>query len=1031
MSTAEVVAQLRGLRASCAQGMAWSSALIWGEKTLLLSGDIEDMLWLVDALVTNGQYRQAEELLVSHRYAASVRASSKGRYLASVVAMRLGRAEDALELLSIDEGQMSGTGNEAMGGGLPGMDIPLTPTTKRPGGGSGPAALPLLSSAADDSCDSSTHTQSSSSVTGADSQGPPLNPRAWMLYMQGAAVVQLSNVGASEATPSIKQLRAQHSHSEARPFSSFNPTEAGDQSAVRGHDAGLAARLGGMDALVARIWTAAARADARCWEAWSGLRDYGLLTSNEETELIGSIDWTLACGGSATAGRFFRDYCLATQTSHATGDAAIEATRKLLTAYPQLIHDPALRTIQAARLLSLGRARECLEYTVSVLERRRVPDSSATAIHITALTMLHANDALFRIAHELAEEFGLSAIKRAEIEPSDTTALVDGAAGRLAGGSMSTPRGSAIGAAVAGTARLRTGARGLMVPETPSKTAPGSTFGNNQVAGSTHRQGAAHAIARSVVQTASAAATAVWRGLWGLPTWTHPGPPVLATYPSALGPAQSPFVSADVATSTLSTYTTSNAQATGALTQYEFVGASLAWYAIGSYYLVSVAVMAAPNIAQREWAQTSGLMGSGNLQQRRSQPLAPEAEHALAEARRWLAKATLAAPRSVAAWVAFAHTFVVAGEWESATRALHTAVGLCGCEGVVHGGGRDNKDAQQTPSKPGAAVESRDLLATGARSAERGAERGSRLAHVPLASLGSVYLQMGDLGMAESCLDASARCLSGFRLRAWLAAWRPHLDAVKNDCILAWASGKHPIDDPVCLASLSDPQLLNDAGVLFYSLGELSMARSLFALALQSLSANNCRQHALYAAFNPSTPHSRGAGPEIQALTALVTANLGNTLRRQGDCTAALVCLQQAAEQAPLDIDIALSKAFTLHSRAVASYPDPEWSGDLDAAIDAYHRVLTDRVGDPAATDLLTLALELSAFGMDDPLGLGNQQEDDEDGLYALRSLDDIGLLSLDPPLSEQEEIESQPATDIADSTDEDSDEAMDIEDSD
>ncbi|KAJ2683391.1 hypothetical protein H4R19_007004, partial [Coemansia spiralis] len=338
--------------------------------------------------------------------------------------------------------------------------------------------------------------------------------------------------------------------------------------------------------------------------------------------LIHSIDWAACCGGSAAAGQFFQDYCLATQTSFSLSDRAIDATDRLLLRYPPLAHDPALRTIQAARLLSLGRARECLEYTVSVLEHRRVPDPSATAIHITALTVLHAKDALFRIAHELAEEFGLSAIKRAEIEPGDTGsalapsalagAVPDRGSARLStGGPVSTPQGSSVGAAVAGAGRLRAGARGLLVPETPSRAGPGLSGPG----GSVHRQAlsgtAAHAIARSVVQGAPATAAAAWRGLWGLPTWTQPGPPVLATYPSALGPAQAPLVSTDASMSTLGTFTTSSAQCVGGPTQYEFVGASLAWYAIGCYYLVSASLLALPDTARREWALGGALYADG------------------------------------------------------------------------------------------------------------------------------------------------------------------------------------------------------------------------------------------------------------------------------------------------------------------------------------------------------------------------------------------------------------------------------------
>ncbi|KAJ1884077.1 hypothetical protein LPJ71_009844, partial [Coemansia sp. S17] len=494
--------------------------------------------------------------------------------------------------------------------------------------------------------------------------------------------------------------------------------------------------------------------------AWSGIREHGLLTCEEELQLVNSLDWTACCGGSQSVGLFFRDYCLATQTTFSLSNAVVEATDRLLLAYPRLTRDPALRAIQAARLLSLGRARACLEYTVCALEYRHVPDPNTTAIHITALTVLYAKEALFRIAHELAEEFGMSSIKRAEIESADTSSLLGsgaivGAGGTKSGANgmygtpLSTPRVSSIGAAVAGTGRVRAGARGLLVPETPTRAGLNSVFaGGSSAAASAMRRptaacGSFAMVARSVAQSASAAATAAWRGLWGLPTWTHPGPPVLATYPCALGPAQASSVNAEAAISTLGTFTTTNAQSVGSPTQYEFVGASLAWYAIGCYYLVSAARQALPDVSQHEWALSgvfyrSGLAGTvpGHTQSgsamRHGQSLTPDAEHALAEARRWLAKTTLASPRSVVAWIAFAHTFIVAGEWESATRALHTAVGLCGCEDIVHSGGKDASGAvdstQQMPQGGGSLSQNRDAIIR--------LERGSQLAHAPLASLG-------------------------------------------------------------------------------------------------------------------------------------------------------------------------------------------------------------------------------------------------------------------------------------------------------
>ncbi|KAJ1720051.1 hypothetical protein LPJ61_006216 [Coemansia biformis] len=515
--------------------------------------------------------------------------------------------------------------------------------------------------------------------------------------------------------------------------------------------------------------------------------------------------------------------------------------------------------------------------------------------------------------------------------------------------------------------------------------------------------------------------------------------------------------------STLGTFTTSNAQCVGGPTQYEFTGASLAWYAIGCYYLVSAALAALPDASRREWALGGALYAGGvggsdganpTVTLRHTQPLTPEAEHALAEARRWLAKTTLASPRSIVAWVAFAHTFIVAGEWEAATRALHTAVGLCGCEGVIHAGGRDAvtpAQPHQTPSKQGASADG-GLLSEEGRCGSMGAtcfERGSQLAHAPLASLGSVYLHTGDLGMAESCLDASARCLSGYRIREWLAAWGTSLDQVKNGRVLAWCASEQSLagtDDPVRLAAVADPQLLSDAGVLYYSTGELASARKLFMLALASLNANANKQHVLRSALCTSMRRagSGRAAPETLAYSALFKANLGNTLRRMGDYDAALMCLQAAAAHAPADTDIALSTAYALHLRAIEGHSQSAAASDadLDQAIDGYHQILSDRPGDSVTTDLLSLALELSVsikriHRLSDPLGLDTDIEDLADP-FALRSLEEIGL-SGPLPSEHGTQSDSQQHTDTASqgspgslgaasSAAEDSDEVMDIE---
>ncbi|KAJ2233685.1 anaphase-promoting complex subunit Cut9 [Coemansia sp. RSA 485] len=1046
----EIIQHLRALRADCSKSMAWCSALVWAEKTLLLSGNVEDLLWLVDALVTNGQYRQAEEWMANPRYAAKCRASATGRYLASIVAMRLGRAEDALEFLAIDDSIYNMdiiAGGRQQGGRSGESSMLQTPTMKKATIGTAPPAT-LFSQGSSIADTEATGNSSNSSSSIRDSllsiNTVPLNRKALMLYMQGAAVVQLSNIGGNEMTPSISRLGTKYG-TELYGLLVETPTTGG-KSRLDESDKRSAARLGHMGMLVTRLWTDALRADPRCWEAWSGIREHGFLTCQEEIRLIESLDWTACCGGSVAVGRFFKNYCLATQTAYSLSDATIEATGNLISLCPSLIEDPTLRTIQASRLLSIGRARESLEYTVRVLEYRRVPDPIATAIHITALTVLHSKKALFRIAHELAEEFGISSIKRAEIEPADTHTSVSLSSTGSAGegstsgiarssssdgfgssgvyGATSTPRGTTMGASVSGASRIRTGARGLLIPDTPSRTGGVNASSIRR----TSTAGAASAlIARSVVQSASAAATAAWRGLWGLPTWTHPGPPVLATYPCALGPAQGAALSSETSMSTINYLTTTNAQSVGSPTQYEFIGASLAWYAIGCYYLVSAALMVCPEMSQREWpltglsvsvsaATSSGLddRGATSVGLRRMQALTPETEHTLAEARRWLAKTTLTSPRSIIAWVAFAHTFVIAGEWEAATRALHTAVGLCGCDDIIHGGGRDNADlpplSHQTPSKQRAQKSS-----AGARNSLSGdLERGSQLAHLPLASLGSVYLQMGDLGMAESCFDASARCLSGYRISQWLSAWKPLLEPLPNSGILVWTASIQ-VDksglDAVKTASLADPQLLNDIGVMFHNRNDMQSARIFFILALTALRLGSVLQHRLHSVLSPTARTGTRSGQrlehrESQAYNALFKANLGSTLRHIGDYSAAQTCLGEALVHAPSNSEILLSAAFTLHLSAIDKCSNPPFSAsaaslglssELDQAIDMYHRVLSEHPGDPVTTDLLTLALELSvglqsvpSLGM--ALGDIGRRADEADQEIVIREPEELGI---------------------------------------
>ncbi|KAJ1998126.1 hypothetical protein GGI04_005137 [Coemansia thaxteri] len=163
---------------------------------------------------------------------------------------------------------------------------------------------------------------------------------------------------------------------------------------------------------------------------------------------------------------------------------------------------------------------------------------------------------------------------------------------------------------------------------------------------------------------------------------------------------------------------------------------------------------------------------------------------------------------------------------------------------------------------------------------------------------------------------------------------------------------------------MADPQLLNDIGVLYYNKGQLAVAQVFFTLALAALNANFGMQHRLRSAFNPgSNRNRRQPSPELQAYNALYKVNLGNTLRKLGDYDSALACLQAAAAHAPTSTDILLSEAFALHLCAIERYSESEQDSlrNLDKAIDTYHSILASLPGDSVTTDLLTLALDLSA----------------------------------------------------------------------
>ncbi|KAJ1750725.1 hypothetical protein LPJ58_005154 [Coemansia sp. RSA 1591] len=153
----------------------------------------------------------------------------------------------------------------------------------------------------------------------------------------------------------------------------------------------------------------------------------------------------------------------------------------------------------------------------------------------------------------------------------------------------------------------------------------------------------------------------------------------------------------------------------------------------------------------------------------------------------------------------------------------------------------------------------------------------------------------------------------------------------------------------------------------------------MFMLALLALHHQFGQHHVLHLVFNPQAHLNSQLLPELRAYNSVVLTNLGNTLCRLNCVDGALLCLHEAERHAPCDTNITLLIAYALHMQAI-----DEWDtnkGTLDEAVDEYHHVLADRPDDPVATDLLTLALELSICSVHIDTG---QDE------FALHSLDKI-----------------------------------------
>ena len=651
-------------------------------------------------------------------------------------------------------------------------------------------------------------------------------------------------------------------------------------------------------------WIRSVMADPRCWESWTSLRHYGLLNVQEEMKLIESINWNSQCGDSDVVGTFLRDCFTATIFQCGHYKPISEALGRLIKIYPSLASDPAFLILSASRNLALGSPRKALAMVSRILEQSPF-HSGALAIKATALTLIGCKSELFKLAHYIADYHGVSVLGLSYNQAAVINSSLASGGGFQCQGSMADP---------------------LL----------------------------AGAVCGGITGPASSCQAWLKKGLSSVPV-----------YPCAIGPppVQGP------AEQSISPCPASEA----------FPGPSLAWYAIGCYYLTSAAHLISegdgssasevfmsgfplnPSLALADHSIAGGNTGAGPT----GSPLSPAAERALTEARRWLAKCTWLASRSFEAWLAFAQTFVLAREWEPSSKALYTAVSLGGLGDMINASRLSQSESE--PSQESNSSTS-DLSSRNPKGKERDSGKsakplplppprklsGSQAIHIPLVSLGSVYLRMGDLQMGWSCFDAAARQLTGWGAEAWARSLRDPVESLPPE----WKQ--------VHEAASIDPLLLNEIGTLYYQRKKFSKALEFFRQALatcqRQASADSsfadiqqrtamsvglsARKRGCTVCSNSSFRLSGckrgGATGETSTIVLTIHLNLGSLYRKIGKFNEAIEHFDYVLNKSPDSIDALLGAAFSRHF-AVTSNSNSNGNDThsmLDEAIEMYHKVL-------------------------------------------------------------------------------------------
>ncbi|KAJ1915355.1 hypothetical protein H4219_004371 [Mycoemilia scoparia] len=1064
----QVVIYLRKLCRMAIKDMMYSTAIVWGERLVRMTGDLDDLEVLVKALMANGQYRQADQWLqLTSRQATPPPSKNQGlqppmshfgngggdapatstglfrfksedimkhsgcRYLASIIATRIGRPQDTMKFLdpvfdfqNIDDSQdcyeEEGDDDKVMKyhSGKCGINVTPTPAhfnTKpnNAGGGTKP----------ENECHQ--NQQTINTIIKVRS----FNQLSRAMYLKGLALVQSYTIeGYFDTSKIMNEQQQQLDVLFPLPFTQNNPAATkksqnhgsnpdSNNNALPGSSQDDSGSYGSEDdnaqmakQAIRACWVRSVIVDPRCWEAWISLRLYGLLSPKEEILLIESIDWKERCQGYEQVAEFMMNYMLATSTMFAatnnsitsissTGDKekALQNTANndsssssvversisyLIEKYPGMINrDPTILIPIARKSLEMGRPQKTINIISKVLDDLPFHNSSL-ALKVTSLLMKGDKPELFKLAHYIADYHGVSALGASYNQASVTNASLVLGNTNVGGGGYS----------------------GLL-----NDPAAGGLSGMSKIVGP---------------------ATVTSRLKCGLSS--------VPIYPCMIG-GNGLALADEMAESSGSGALVPNPSSAEA-----FGGTTLAWYAIGCYYLCCAAQLIYESECPGSKYQSSsgsGMFmrgfpifptlttlggGSGGGDTNKSgdpdgdgggmriggpsgKPLSPAAERALTEARRWLAKCTWTASRSSDAWLAFAQTFILSRDWESASKALYTAVSMSGLGEVINTTGfssinDDDDDDDDDDRFLNSASSTANNIPLPPLPESRIIR--TQVAYTPLVSLGIVYLRMGDLEMSWACFDEVARQLTGWGISIWTRALQLSLSTSQDSSSSTSAniSGWRKIRDTI--TSVVDPLLINELGTLYYQQKKYSQAMAYFEAGVEGF-INQSRfetrvlsgienviggQNTVVDSktkFGQKSSSSSSVAPACtintdkqpipktiegdvgsggrEELMLTIRLNLATVYRKIGKYEKAITEFDQILEKDPNLVDGLLGAAFSRHMY-VSSLPDSSGILEttrmkvflLDEAIEMYHQALALRPNDSMANDLLTVALQQS-----------------------------------------------------------------------